>query len=152
MKNLFIICLTVGLWNCSPSDKKTSSEEQSENKPAVNQEAVSAKPGVFFKNLTDGDTLNSPIAIEMGVTGMQVEPAGQVKEGFGHHHILINQTSWPAGTVIPMSDTTKHFGKGQIETNLELTPGVYTIALQFANGVHSSYGESMATAIQVVVE
>ena len=88
----------------------------------------------------------------MGLEGMQIEPAGQVKEGFGHHHILINQTSWPEGEIIPPSDTTIHFGKGQTETELTLEPGNYVISLQFADGVHASYGASMAASINIVVE
>ena len=90
--------------------------------------------------------------VEMGVVGMQVEPAGEVKEGFGHHHILINQEYWPTGEVIPASDTTIHFGKGQTNTSLELAPGEYTISLQFADGVHSSYGPDMAASIKVTVK
>ena len=61
---------------------------------------------------------------------MQIEPAGQVKEGLGHHDILINQTSWPEGEIIPPSDTTIHFGKGQTETELTIEPGNYVISLQ----------------------
>ena len=83
---------------------------------------------------------------------MQIEPAGQVKEGFGHHHILINQEFWPKGEVIPASDTTIHFGKGQTDTQLELAPGDYTISLQFADGVHTSYGPEMATSIKITVK
>ena len=88
----------------------------------------------------------------MGVEGMQIEPAGQVKEGFGHHHILINQEFWPVGEVIPMSDSTIHFGKGQTDTSLELDPGTYTISPQFGDGVHASYGKDMAASIKIIVE
>ena len=88
----------------------------------------------------------------MGVEGMVVEPAGVVKEGFGHHHILINQKFWPQGEVIPMSDTTLHFGKGETDTSIELDPGQYIISLQFADGVHASLGESMSSSIEINVE
>ena len=65
---------------------------------------------------------------------------------------MVNQASWPEGQVIPASDSTIHFGKGQTDTSLELEPGEYTISLQFANGVHASYGEDMAASIKITVE
>ena len=110
------------------------------------------KPSVFFKHPKDGATVPSPVYIEMGVKGMQIEPAGEVKEGFGHHHILINQKSWPKGEIIPTSDTTIHFGKGQTDASIELEAGEYEISLQFADGVHASYGEEMAASINIKVE
>lgn len=130
-------------------------QNSSEKKPEVEEvKAVAEKDSafVFFKYPDDGAKVGSPVFVEMGVSGMQIEPAGKVNEGFGHHHILINQTSWPEGKVIPASDSTIHFGKGQTDTSLELAPGEYIITLQFADGVHSSYGESMATSIKITVE
>ena len=145
-----LLALTAGvLFLSSCGEKKKASEET----VVVEKPAEMAEPSsVFFKHPADGATVPSPVFIEMGLKGMQIEPAGAVKEGFGHHHILINQTSWPKGQVIPASDSTKHYGKGQMDASLELEPGEYTISLQFGNGVHSSYGEEMATSIQITVE
>ena len=90
--------------------------------------------------------------IDMGVEGMLIEPAGVVKEGYGHHHILINQRFWPEGEVIPTSDSTLHYGKGQTDASIELDPGKYIISLQFADGVHVSFGEEMSDSIEIIVE
>jgi hypothetical protein len=135
---------------CTNSNKADATSEQ--EIAAVETVVEEVAPKVFFKYPADGATVASPVFIEMGVEGMEIEPAGQVKEGFGHHHILINQESWPLGEVIPMSDSTIHFGKGQTDTSLELAPGTYTISLQFADGVHASYGKDMAASIKVTVE
>ena len=51
-----------------------------------------------------------------------------------------------------MSDSTLHFGLGQTDTSLELDPGNYIISLQFADGVHASYGENMSSSIKIKVE
>ena len=83
---------------------------------------------------------------------MIVETAGVVKEGYGHHHILINQSYWPEGEVIPTSDSTLHYGKGQTDASIELEPGKYIISLQFADGVHASFGEKMASSVEINVE
>ncbi|UXX80204.1 DUF4399 domain-containing protein [Reichenbachiella carrageenanivorans] len=153
MKYLSIVLFSLIIFSCSSPNKST--EQTAE--PVADQTEIAEKVEadsayVFFKSPADGATVASPVFVEMGVSGMQIEPAGQVKEGFGHHHILINQASWPEGEVIPMSDSTIHYGKGQTDTTLELEPGEYTLSLQFANGVHASYGEKMATSITVTVE
>ena len=108
---------------------------------------------VFFKNLKNGQTVSSPFKVEMGAEGIQVEPSGEIKAGFGHHHILIDAgDSLAAGTVVPTDSTHLHFGKGQTETELSLTPGTHQLTLQFADGIHRSYGSKLATSITVTVE
>ena len=109
-------------------------------------------PKVFFKNIQDGARFTSPIQVEMGVQGMKIEPAGAVKAGYGHHHILINQTHIPKGEIIPQSDTTLHYGKGQETAEIELPPGKYVLSLQLADGVHASYGKELSASIEVYVE
>ncbi len=137
----FSICLF--LLNCSGK------------KPVQNEivaEIEEKEQKVFFKWPEDGSTVPSPVYIDMGVEGMLIEPAGIVKEGYGHHHILINQSYWPAGEVIPTSDSTLHYGKGQTDASIELEPGKYIISLQFADGVHASFGKKMSSSIEIIVE
>ena len=137
----FSICLF--LLNCSGK------------KPVQNEiviEVEEKQQRVFFKWPKDGSTVASPVFIDMGVEGMIIEPAGVVKEGYGHHHILINQSYWPEGEVIPTSDSTLHYGKGQTDASIELEPGKYIISLQFADGVHASFGEKMASSVEINVE
>ena len=56
------------------------------------------------------------------------------------------------GEVIPMDATHKHYGKGQVEGELELEPGKHKITLQFANALHESYGKEFAKTITVNVK
>ena len=53
---------------------------------------------------------------------------------------------------MPTSETSIHYGKGQTQTQLELSSGAHTLTLQFADGVHQSYGEQMSATISIVVE
>lgn len=152
MKYLSIVLLSLIIFSCSSPNKSTEQSAPMEDNTAIAEKPVVDSAYVFFKYPTDGATVPSPVYVEMGVSGMEIEPAGVVKVGFGHHHILINQTSWPEGSVIPMSDSTIHYGKGQTDTTVELEPGTYILSLQFANGVHASYGEKMAASITVTVE
>ena len=107
---------------------------------------------VFFKNLEDGAVVASPIKVEMGVEGITIKPAGELVEGTGHHHIIINEGPTPFGTVVGADETHIHFGKGQEETELVLEPGEYSLTLQFADGFHRSYGDKMSTTIKITVE
>ena len=145
--NKYIILLFNVLFLVSCSVKENKKTELIEDK--VEESKIQ---NVFFKWPEDGSTVASPVFVDMGLNGMLIEPAGKFNKGFGHHHILINQTSWPLGSVIPMSDSTLHFGLGETDTSLELDPGNYIISLQFADGVHASYGENMSSSIKIKVE
>jgi hypothetical protein len=113
--------------------------------------AVPAGSKIFFANLNDGDAVNSPVYIEFGADGIRVEPAGEVKEGFGHHHIIINGDVIPMGEAVPADDTHIHYGGGQTGDTLDLPAGVHTLTLQFADGLHRSYGEALSSTVQVKI-
>jgi hypothetical protein len=113
---------------------------------------------VFFPNLKDGQTITLPFVVEFGVNGMTVEPAGAVNTDMGHHHLLVDTDAIPAGVMVPMNETNKHFGKGQTSDTLQLssyptlTPGAHTLTMQFADGIHSSYGPKMSKTIKIIVK
>jgi hypothetical protein len=114
--------------------------------------ACGSSDGVYFANLEDGAEVSTTFKVEMGVKGMEVEPAGEVVKGKGHHHIVIDGSFIPAATVVPANETNIHYGKGQTETELTLAPGKHTLTLQFANGLHQSYGEAWSKTITVTVK
>lgn len=53
----------------------------------------------------------------------------------------------PGGQVVPADDNHLHFGKGQTEATLELTPGEHTLCLQAADGAHTALAGEGATQI-----
>lgn len=107
---------------------------------------------VDFVQPKNGETVSSPFKVAFAVSGMTVAPAGDMTKDTGHHHLLINASAIPEGTVIPADETHKHFGKGQTETQVTLPPGLYKLSMQFANGAHQSYGEKMSKTIEVTVK
>lgn len=114
---------------------------------------IPAGAKVFFKNLKNGQKVTSPVKVEMGVTGMTVDTAGAIKNNSGHFHLLIDaQDSIPSGTVIAKDSTHLHFGKAQTSAELKLTPGMHKIVLQFADGIHRSYGAMLATEVTIDVK
>lgn len=107
---------------------------------------------VYFVNMKSGDQVRSPFTVQMGIKGMKVRPAGEIKEGTGHHHIVINGGPIAQGQVIPTDEKHRHYGGGQREAELELPPGKYKLTLQFADGIHRSYGSELSKSIEIIVK
>lgn len=141
--------LALGVMACNQPAPETHEEETTEPETETVEEPSAE---VYFENLNDGDIVKSPLAVQMGVKGMQVEPAGEEKEGFGHHHIIIDGMYLEKGTLVPMNETNIHYGKGQTADTLDLTPGEHTLTLQFADGLHQSYGRALSKTIKITVE
>jgi hypothetical protein len=115
--------------------------------------AVPAGAKVYFKNLKNGQTVTSPFKVEMGVDGMKVDTAGPVVANSGHFHILVDVgDSIASGQMIVKDSTHLHYGKAQTNTELKLTPGKHTLSLEFADGLHRSYGAQMASTVSVTVK
>ncbi len=136
---------------------KKEAEPAAEEPTTTQEETITEEPaeeqGVFFVNLEDGQDVTFPLEVKMGIKGMTVEPAGEVKEGFGHHHIYIDDYTTPKGEAIAPDDTHIHYGKGQTETvlDVDLELGEHKLTLQFANGIHESYGRDWSKTITVNV-
>ncbi len=108
---------------------------------------------VFFKNLANGATISSPFKLEMGTEIMKVDTAGPVVAGSGHHHLIIDGAdSLAAGTMVPKDSLNIHFGKGQTEYELKLSPGKHKLTLQMADGLHRSYGSKLSATVSVTVK
>ena len=85
----------------------------------------------------DGAVVSGPVTVQFGVKGMDIAPAGEVKDNSGHFHLLIDVDELPAaGLPIPKDDHHLHFGKGQTETTLSLAPGKHTLQLVLGDGAH----------------
>lgn len=106
---------------------------------------------VFFVEPKDGASVTSPFKVRFGLEGMQIAPVGDMTEGHGHHHLIVDGQPLAKGEVVPVDQKHLHFGKGQTETELSLPPGDHTLTLQFGNGAHQSYGPEMSRTIKVHV-
>jgi len=159
--------LLVGMIACNNAGEKTSTSDTTKaatadtmamapkdsTKAAAPMPPVPDGAKVFFKNLKNGETVKSPVKVEMGVEGMKLDTAGSMAAGTGHHHLLIDAgDSIPAGEVVRKDSTHLHFGKAQSSTEVKLSPGKHVLTLQFADGLHRSFGSKMATSITVNVK
>lgn len=165
MKKYFIALITFPvLFSCNnSSDDKTSETKDSSSHTDMHSThspvemppmpTVPADAKVFFVNLKDGQTVTSPVKIEMGVMGMAVDTAnGILKPASGHHHILIGMDSITTETVVPKDSVHIHFGNAQTSAEITLTPGKHILTLQFADALHRSYGAKLTSKVTVNVK
>lgn len=113
--------------------------------------ASAPQRSVYFIEPADGAQVASPFKVKFGLRGMAIRPAGEVADGTGHHHLLIDTDGIASGAAIPADDRHLHFGKGQTETDVTLPPGRHRLTLQFADGNHVSYGAPLSASIVVTV-
>jgi Domain of unknown function (DUF4399) len=106
---------------------------------ALAQERTPSAPGaeVYIISPKDGAVVHNPVRVQFGLKGMGIAPAGVKYDNSGHHHLLIDADP-PADQSAPLPATDKivHFGKGQTETTLTLSPGKHTLQLLLADLNH----------------
>ncbi len=86
----------------------------------------------------NGAKVSGPFVVSFGLKGMGIAPAGMKADNTGHHHLLID-TDVPADLSAPLPavpDKIVHFGKGQTETTLTLSPGKHTLQLLLGDQNH----------------
>ena len=67
--------------------------------------------------------------------------------------IMVDTNCTPVGEVVPTDDTQLPYGQGQLEADLELSPGTHTLCLQAADGAHVALaGEGMTQKITITVK
>ena len=93
-----------------------------------------------------GAVLSSPVTVVFGLKGMGVSPAGVERAKTGHHHLLIDAKELPPVNV-PMGAEVKHFGGGQTQTQLELSPGEHSLQLILGDHFHIPHDPVVASEI-----
>jgi len=102
----------------------------------------SSENKLYFIEPKDGATVNGPIKIVFGLSGMGVAPAGIDFPNTGHHHLLVDLENLPdLSKPIPANENHIHFGKGQTEAILELPKGKRTLQLLMGNYLHIPHKE-----------
>lgn len=97
-------------------------------------------PEAYFTNMPNPATVESPFVLRFGLSMRGLVPAGHSAGQAGHHHLLINQPLPLDFTkALPFTEKYIHFGKGQMETVLDLPPGNYELRLVLADQGHIPY-------------
>jgi hypothetical protein len=124
---------------------------------AVAQERTAPGPNaeVYFITPRNGASVHDPVTVRFGLKGMGVAPAGVKFDNSGHHHLLVDTdlSDLKLDEPLPASDKVLHFGKGQTETTLTLTPGKHTLEIVFADYLHKSFDPPLhSKKITITVE
>ena len=101
---------------------------------------VTLQPSAHFTNLANGAVVDSPFVLKFGLSMRGIVPAGKTAGRAGHHHLLVDQPlPLDFSKPLPFTEKYVHFGKGQMETVLDLKPGTYTLNLLLADQGHIPY-------------
>jgi hypothetical protein len=85
----------------------------------------------------NGQTLRvTHIKVWFGARNIGVAPADTYKSDTGHYHLLIDTPLPPLDQPIPNDRNHLHFGLGQTETTIDLSPGTHTLQLLMGDGDH----------------
>jgi Domain of unknown function (DUF4399) len=94
----------------------------------------------YFTNLKDGGVYEAPFVARFGLSMRGLVPAGKTAGRAGHHHLLINQAlPLDFQKPLPFTEQYLHFGKGQMETVINLPPGSYELRMLLADQKHIPY-------------
>lgn len=91
---------------------------------------------VYIISPKDGAEVTSPVLVRFGLKKMGVAPAGTDKANTGHHHILIDVPLPKFDQPVPKDDQHRHFGGGQTEVLIDLSPGRHTLQLLLGDQYH----------------
>jgi len=104
---------------------------------AQDRMASPADAQVYIISPKDGAKVSSPVTVQFGLKAMGIAPAGVKIENTGHHHLLIDSDApTDLSQPLPASEKVVHFGKGQTETTVKLTPGKHTLQLLLGDSTH----------------
>ena len=85
----------------------------------------------------DGQTVDGTFTVKFGLSNMGVAPAGVKIANTGHHHLLVDLDKLPdMEKPLAFSESVRHFGGGQTETEITLPPGRHTLQLLLGNYLH----------------
>ena len=114
--------------------------------PALLRQPAPTGAAVYFVSPEDGATLSNPILVQFGLRNMGVAPAGVAQPDTGHHHLLIDRELEQMGLPVPADEQHLHFGGGQTQTTLVLTPGEHTLQLVLGDYLHIPHDPPVASA------
>jgi uncharacterized protein DUF4399/uncharacterized protein DUF6130 len=146
MKLLALVGLSLFIVGCSsgtPESKPASSAPAAapaSTPPAASMASGSGAPRVFFVEPADGATVKSPVHLRFGSENFMIMavPAEvkEVRPNMGHYHIGVDTDCLPPGTEIVKANPWVHFGKGDAEIDMQLTPGPHKLTLQIGDDKH----------------
>ncbi len=93
--------------------------------------------GAYFISPRDNEVVSSPVRVLFGLKGMGVGPASVDWPNTGHHHLLVDVDKLPPmDQPLPKNENYLHFGGGETEATIELSPGKHTLQMLLGDHLH----------------
>jgi hypothetical protein len=111
--------------------------------PAADHTAHAGGGKVFFMEPKDGASVKSPVHIVFGSDMFTIAPVPEgevttVRANTGHYHLGVDTDCLAAGSVIPKANPWVHFGKGNDNIDMQLTPGPHKLVVQAGDDKHET--------------
>jgi hypothetical protein len=134
--------------------------------PATGAESAPAAKGntpspadayVYIGWPNNGEVINASrlpegrFRVWFGLRNMGAAPAGINVPNTGHHHLLIDVELPPLDQEIPSDKNHLHFGRGQSETVLELSPGRHTLQLLLGDKDHFPHKPPVYSKVTTII-
>ena len=92
---------------------------------------------LYIVSPKDGATISGPFWCLFGLRGMGITHAGDQFPSSGHHHLLIDvDDPLNPNEPIPQDKQHLHYGSGQTEALIHLSPGLHTLQLVLGDAKH----------------
>lgn len=124
--------------------------------PAPPPAALTRKPApagamAYIIEPADGARVTSPVRVVFGLKGIGVAPAGVDRNDAGHHHLLVD-AAMPSNLALPLpnDEQHRHFGGGQTEVELTLTPGRHTLQMVLGDHLHIPHDPPIASSVVTI--
>jgi hypothetical protein len=150
MRRMFTMLALGALFVAGCGDDAAAPDADETPPGATETTADDGVGSVSFAGVQDGDTVTSPVRVDMNAEGIEIEPAGEVRPNAGHFHVMVDTDCVEPGETIPDDAQHLHFGDGSTSAELELEPGQHSLCLQVADGEHTAM--DLTDEITVTVE
>ena len=108
---------------------------------------------LYFIEPKDGQVVGKTFVVKFGLKDFGVAPAGYDINNTGHHHLLIDVNLPELSKPIPADANHLHFGGGQTETLLTLSPGEHKLRLLMGNYLHIPHEKTLISKeITIIVK
>ena len=134
----------------SPAAAPAASPPAASPVPALARKPAPEGARVYIISPREGEPVTSPVTVVFGMAGAGVAPAGIVKEGTGHHHLLIDTPAPTLDAPIPADERHVHFGAGQTETTITLSPGTHTLQLLLGDELHVPHDPALMSDVVTI--
>ena len=101
---------------------------------------------LYFVWPQDGASIKGGFWCRFGLRNMGVTHAGDNFKNSGHHHLLIDvYEPLDLNEPIPQDKLHLHFGAGQTEARIELSPGRHTLQLVLGDADHYPFNPAVVS-------